>query len=160
MGTARAATPDSVNDMFRYQPGAANFSTHELKYDLYGVWASHSLESHHGGDALGVGFGVDYFFMRYLGVDGETYVDRFDWPNHVTFNLVGRYPIEKYNIAPYVFGGFGRQFHDIAQWTTDVGAGVDFRLNRSTGLFLDVRQNFPDVSDDFTMWRLGVRFGF
>ena len=152
---AQMSTPS-----FQYRPGAANFSGKEWTADVFGLWASRDRESLSGDNTAGFGLGGNYFYNTYLGFGAETYIDEFDYPNHLDGSVILRYPIQKWNLAPYVFGGFGRQFHDVSQWTSHVGAGVDFRFNDRTGLFSDVRAIFPDRSRDLALWRFGVRFRF
>lgn len=151
---ARAAT----TDLFTYAPGD-DFKDHELSMDIFGIYATRNRKNFHG-DTVGAGVGVNYFLTRNWGLGAETYMDDFDFPNHLDFNGFFRYPLPSLSLAPYVLGGFGRQFRDVSQWTTHIGIGVDFRLNTQTGIFLDVREVFPDTSRDLTLWRLGLRISF
>ena len=56
--------------------------------------------------------------------------------------------------------GFGRQFHDTAQWTYHIAGGFDYRLNQRTGVFTDIGATITETSHDFMLWRMGVRFRF
>lgn len=143
----------------RYEPSQNSFDSQEMQLDLFGLWASRDRDDF-SGDTLGLGAGFNYFFSRYVGIGAETYLDEVDIPNHLDFSVIGRYPIDQYSLAPYAFAGFGRQYHDVSQWTSHVGGGVEYRLNSNTGLFLDVRGIFADKSRDLSMWRFGVRLKF
>ena len=91
---------------------------------------------------------------------GDTRFESFDWPNHFNGSLIARYPVGQGSWAPYGFGGFGRQFHNTTQWTGHFGGGVDYRLNQSTGLFMDIRRTFTEKTQDATLLRFGVRMKF
>ena len=132
--------------------GGPYFQSGERQLDLYGT----STDKGH----LGIGVGANYFFNSWWGAGLETRVEKFDWPNQISANLFARYPVEKWRLAPYAYGGCGRQFHDTSQWLFHIGGGVDYRLNGTTGLFVDVRETFPETSKDYTLWRFGVRLRF
>jgi hypothetical protein len=146
-------------DRFGYQPGGVNFDDQECAVDLFGIIASRDRDRFRN-ETLGIGAGFTFFAARYFGGSVETYVDEFDIPNHVDFSAIVRYPIEEYSLAPYALAGFGRQFHEVSQWTSHLGGGVEFRLNRRTGLFADIRRIFPDDRPDLTLFRTGVRLKF
>jgi hypothetical protein len=132
--------------------GGTYFQPRERQVDVYGTTTDD-------GD-LGIGVGLNYFFTTWLGAGLETRVEEFDWPNQISASFFARYPVEKWRLAPYAYGGCGRQFHDGAQWLFHIGAGVDYRLTPVLGLFCDVRETFPETSSDFTLWRFGLRFRF
>jgi hypothetical protein len=159
-GLSQAVFAGAWDDRFEYSSDASKFAEEEFSVDFFGLWASRDRDDFDEDDTLGTGAGVNYFFVPYLGVSAETYVDEFDVPNHVDGSIVFRFPVDRYSFAPYAFAGGGRQFHDEPQWTAHVGGGVEFRLNPHTGLFTDVRGIFPDKSDDLTMVRFGVRLVF
>jgi hypothetical protein len=145
-----------------YDPAHAGYHDHEWSLDTAGVVSSSDRENFTTRNSIGIGVGVNYFIMRYFGVGADTYIDHFDWPNHLDFSAIGRYPITDTGIAPYVIGGFGRQFHDVPMWTGDIGLGVEYRWNAATGVFFDVRECFSSSSSvsDFSVWRLGLRIRF
>jgi hypothetical protein len=109
---------------------------------------------------LGVGVGANYFFTQFFGAGVETRVERFDWPNQINASLMARYPIDKVRLAPYVYGGGGRQYMDGAQWLAHIGGGVDYRIRRGVGLFTDVRETFAEKHGDYALWRFGLRLRF
>ena len=149
---------DSWNQRFAWENSESKFAAPETTMDLFGSLRVPENKDIFGGQP-GIGIGVNHFFTRYLGAGADTGVDKFDWPNHINASLIGRYPINQWSLAPYVFAGFGRQFHDVAQWTYHFGGGVDYRLNRKMGLFLDVCATAPDVTKNFVLWRVGIRWG-
>jgi len=157
---AASAIAGPMQNSFEYTEGGHKFEAKEFSLDLFGVGATRNRENFADDDTIGLGAGVNYYFTRYFGASAETYIDDWDLPNHIDFNALARYPIEKWSLAPYVLLGFGRQYHDDPQWTGQVGGGAEFRLNRGTGVFIDVRGVFPEDSPNLTMWRFGVRLKF
>jgi hypothetical protein len=149
----------TIGELFRAEPAGNKFGPRETTFDLFG---SYSVAEHRnfGDGVLGIGVGVNHFFNSYIGAGLDSGVDKFDWPNHINGSVIFRYPIEKWSLAPYVFTGFGRQFHDTSQWTYHIGGGFDYRLNPKTGLFTDIGATIPETSHDFMLWRIGVRFRF
>ena len=128
------------------------FQVHELSLDLYGTVRDNGH--------LGMGAGANYFFTRLLGAGIETRFEKVDWPNQIVVSLFARYPIEQWHLAPYAYGGGGRQFRDGSQWLGHIGGGVDYRFTRCVGVFGDVRETFAESSKDFTLWRFGLRLLF
>jgi hypothetical protein len=63
-------------------------------------------------------------------------------------------------VAPYAFGGAGRQFDPVIQWTWDAGGGIEWRFTPHAGIFLDARYVWCDDTEDYGLARLGVKFGF
>ena len=90
----------------------------------------------------------------------DSYFDAFEAPYLLNASGIFRYPVGGTSLSPYGFGGFGRQWEHAAQWQSHVGAGVEYRLNSRTGVFVDGRRVFPDRTRDLAVWRFGLRFGF
>jgi hypothetical protein len=157
---ATTAISGPMDNSFEYTEGGRKFDAKEFSLDLFGIGATRNRENFADDDTIGLGAGVNYYFTRYFGASAETYIDDWDLPNHLDFSALARYPIEEWSLAPYALLGFGRQFHDVSQWTAHIGGGAEFRLNRMTGVFVDVRGVFPDKSPDLTLWRFGVRLRF
>lgn len=153
------STSNAQMERFQYDSPGDKFGAEELKFDFFGTWGSEDRKRFDDG-RFGLGVGVNYFFTKHFGFGADTYLERVDWPTHLDFSFIGRVPLEELSLAPYGFAGVGRQWHHVSQWTAHIGAGVEFRMNRNTGIFLDGRQVFPDRSTDFTLWRVGVRLGF
>jgi hypothetical protein len=150
---------ESLRDRFQSEPNGNKFTSSETTFDLF---ASEKVQNNEGffEGNLGIGVGVNRFFTPNFGVGLDTRLEKLDWPNQLNVSLLGRYPIEKWGIAPYGMLGFGRQFLDNHQWMFHFGGGVDYRLNTRTGLFADVRWNMPEESRDFALWRFGLRLQF
>ncbi|HYG23034.1 MAG TPA: hypothetical protein VEH04_09645 [Verrucomicrobiae bacterium] len=155
------AQPNWVS-RFEYQASSDAFRAGETQLDMFGLYAT-SDRDNFSEDTWGLGIGGNYFVTDQLGFGLDTYVADVDWPKHIEASVIGRYPLyERYHLsmAPYGFVGIGRQFFDKGQWTGHIGGGVEYRLNHSTGVFLDLRGVFADQSKDFMVWRFGVRLVF
>jgi hypothetical protein len=145
--------------------------------------------------AWGGGVAVNYFFTRYLGLSAEgVWLNGKDSPldhrgsftehYHGAFrhfagsanddeqfqnangNLIFRYPIDAWAIAPYVFIGGGVDFARTNWALGDVGAGLEYRVvPNKVGIFTDGRWNYygdrdsHDVQNNF-LFRLGTRLVF
>jgi hypothetical protein len=111
---------------------------------------------------IGLGAGLDYFFLRYVGVEVEGYSES----THHTFvndygaNLVLRYPIGDSGFAPYVFGGGGHQNEPVNSGYGDAGGGLEYRFTNFIGVFADARWVLTERSGNYGMGRVGVRFAF
>ncbi len=152
-----ALAQSSWSDRLNYAPQAAVFGPREFSFDILGGYATRDK----GGaddDAFGIGAGVNYFIFDNIGVGIDTYADAFTAPYLLNFSGIYRYPIKDLGLAPYGFGGFGRQWEHNPRWTGHLGAGAEYRFNTKTGVFLDGRRVFG--GDDYALWRLGFRFAF
>jgi len=111
---------------------------------------------------LGLGTGISYFFCRYVGIEAYTYTEstHHHLIDNVGGDLIARLPIAETGLAPYVFGGGGRQFDPIYQWTLDAGGGLEWRFSPHVGVFVDARYVWADKTKDYGLGRLGLRFGF
>jgi len=146
-------------DRLRWEPSGAGYAPREFSFDFGGGYATRDK----GGadkDAYGIALGVNYFITENIGAGADTYFDAFTLPYLMNFSAIYRYPLWDTGLAPYAFGGFGRQWDHAAQWSGHIGAGVEFRLNVHTGVFLDGRRVFEDRTSDYALWRLGFRVGF
>jgi hypothetical protein len=155
----RNTAAETIVQRFQVEPAGNKFGPRETTFDLFSSYSVANNRNFTDGH-LGIGVGINHFFNSYIGAGLDTGVDKFDWPNHFNGSLLLRYPIEKWSLAPYVFTGFGRQFHETPQWTYHIGGGFEYRLNPKTGLFTDIAATIPDKSRDFMLWRVGVRFRF
>ena len=140
--------------------GVDKFPPHELSLDLFGTYATRDRfgnPEHRGGGGLG----LNYFFTRYVGLGADTYIEEWRAPYRVNGSVIFRYPFP-IGLAPYGFGGGGREFKYAPQWTFHGGAGLEFRFNRHTGIFGDVRRVFAyaDKGEDYTLARAGMRLNF
>ena len=170
--TANSAMADhtwswNTKERFAYDRDATDkFRANELTFDLFGnynkgqrKWNDVFDTSMRHGD-FGGGLGVNYFFTPILGIGGDAYWldDKGSFINNVSSSLIVRFPIDC--VAPYMFGGVGRNFDPVDEWAAHAGVGVEFRLNPFTGIFLDGRYVFADKSSDYSMLRTGLRFAF
>ena len=140
-------------------PAAGLFEAHELSGDLLGFYSSRDK----GGSstsAWGYGAGLNYFVTDKIGFGADTHADAFTVPYLLNGSAIFRYPLGANGLAPYGFGGVGRQWEHAAQWNFHLGVGLEYRFHQNTGLILDVREVFPDQTKDYTLVRCGFRFTF
>jgi len=138
------------------------FKDQEFQLDVFGSFTNGAREYNYD-DGFGGGIGVNYFFMRNLGVgvDGNVYDGgvRGVWTS--TASLIARFPIEgNVCFAPYVFGGGGVRSNGETVGTVHGGAGIEFRVTPRIGIFGDGRYTWAKDERDSITSRLGVRFAF
>jgi len=75
---------------------------------------------------LGAGLGLNYFFTRYLGINAEAYSENTSgtFIDNASANLTLRLPLGQSGLAPYLFGGGGRQFDRLEAWFGQAGGGA------------------------------------
>jgi opacity protein-like surface antigen len=134
------------------------YSSHEWNVDTYGFYAGKDKGGNK--DAWGIGLGGSYFFTRNIGAGADTYMDAFTVPYLLNANGIFRYPIGQSRLAPYGFGGFGRQWDHAAQLLGHVGVGLEYRFKPTMGAFFDAREVFPTETKDYAVLRFGFRFVF
>ena len=158
--TAQAVSAATYwDERFRYERSSDKFGPGEFRIDLLGSAATRNRS----GDSQltgGGGAGVNFFFTTVVGIGADTYIEDWKWPDHTDGSLILRWPIQPAGIAPYIFGGGGRQWRDIPQWTKHAGGGLELRINRYTGIFADGRYIWPDETRDYVLMRGGLRIGF
>jgi hypothetical protein len=148
---------------------ADKYTANELSLDFFGSYLAgerrvedlFKTNIRHG--FWGGGVGVNYFFCRNLGISADMNIpdDNFgNFINNVDGSLIARFPIVNSGLAPYVFGGGGRQTDPTWQWTGHAGVGLEYRFNPVTGIFADARYLWVDKTSDEIMFRAGVRFVF
>jgi hypothetical protein len=153
-----ARADDFWSGRLQYDQGVGAYPEREFSLDLLGSYATRNRHGH--SDAFGFGVGANYFWMRYFGVGLDTYADAFRAPYLLNGSVIARYPVKDTAFAPYGFAGFGRQWEYAPQWLGHIGLGVEYRLNARTGIFLDARRVFPDSTEDYALWRFGLRLAF
>ncbi|MBU3665870.1 MAG: hypothetical protein FGM15_08365 [Chthoniobacterales bacterium] len=187
------------------------FRDQEIQLDLFGLGDFYKGNSGNffipnttsrqlsGRPAWGGGLGVNYFFMKYVGLGieqsvfgrnsagtGSTDIGNYGYTRwQTTGNLILRYPICSWNLAPYLLVGGGAQYGNVpnsAGYTSGtlsgttgqryrmsgqgfghVGGGLEYRVTENIGLFSDLRYLFSNVSglaNNQMQWRYGVRFAF
>lgn len=145
------------------------YTSGELSFDAFGSYLSgeHKIENvfhntiRHG--VWGGGAGLNYFFTRNIGVGGDIEipdVNGGNFVNNIDGSLIARFPIANTGLAPYVFGGGGRQTNPIWEWTGHAGVGLEYRFSPITGIFTDARYVWVDKTPDEILFRAGVRFIF
>ncbi|HWC58124.1 MAG TPA: hypothetical protein VHC44_00415 [Verrucomicrobiae bacterium] len=148
--------------------GGDRYTANELSLDFFGSYISGERRAEdlfktnirHG--AWGGGVGVNYFFTREIGIGGDIEIpdDGGNFVNNVDGSLIARLPIGHTGLAPYVFGGGGRQTEPVWQWTGHAGVGIEYRFNPVTGIFTDARYMWVDKTADEILFRAGLRFVF
>jgi len=150
------------SERFRYDRESATlFNPNELSLDMFGTYADRD-KFNTAGDFWGGGLGLNYFLTRYIGIGADSYIEEWKLPYRVNGSLILRLPIDQLSMAPYLFGGGGREFKYLTQWTYHVGGGLEIRLNSHTGIFADGRRVFSDRDGvkDTALVRFGFRMGF
>jgi hypothetical protein len=146
-----------------YEVTPESFSANELTLDLFGAYIT---GPNHGEDSnserWGGGVGLNYFFLKGLGVGVEA--EGFD--NHgklvdtFSSSLIGRIAIKDSPLAPYGFIGAGRTTAPTWEWLYYAGGGLEVRLNPATGLFVDGRWNVVERYPNYGLIRAGLRLAF
>jgi len=144
------------------------YTANELSLDFFGSYLAgqRKIEDifktniRHG--VWGGGVGVNYFFTREIGIGGDIIIpdDGGNFVNNIDGSLIARFPICNTGLAPYVYGGGGRQTEPVWQWTGHAGVGVEYRFNPVTGIFVDGRYVWVDKTPDELLLRAGLRFVF
>lgn len=140
---------------------SCRFRSNELQLDLFGSGAFYKQ----GKPAWGGGVGVNYFFLKYVGLGVEqTLVGREDVAEWGTFgNLFLRYPICSWNVAPYAVAGLGALYGQTkAILAGTVGGGLEYRITDNIGIFADARWLYnANVSNSgAVVARTGIKFAF
>ena len=158
----------SSDQGLQYDQGDS-YRANELSLDAFGTaslgrytienWSA-SRARHNG--QLGAGLGLNYFFIRNLGIGADVYSENTTraFIDSAEANLILRFPLGQSGFAPYAFGGGGYQF-DMAQlWFGQFGAGMEYRFTPHVGLFIDARGVLPNETKYYGVARLGLRFAF
>ncbi|MGA3171634.1 MAG: outer membrane beta-barrel protein [Chthoniobacteraceae bacterium] len=156
------------------------FSDSEWQADVFGAYQVGNGPNHAGpikDHGWGGGVAVNYFFARYFGLSAEgswleghsnaaTGKSGGDQFQSAVGNLIFRYPIDSWCIAPYVFLGGGATMDGSAWAVGDVGVGLEYRIiPNKLGIFADGRWNYygdryeHDTQNNF-MVRVGTRLVF
>jgi hypothetical protein len=159
---AFAATPL----VSRAADDGSKYPANQLTLDMFG---SYIKDFHDFGDQFdhnwrhgqfGGGAGVNYFFSKYAGIGADSFTyDEGEFFKNVSGNVYLRLPIESIGIAPYIFGGGGRDFNPVAEWHEDAGVGLEYRFSRHVGIFSDIRYIWEGKTANASLVRVGVQFG-
>jgi len=135
------------------------FSAGEVNFDIIGMYIDPTGDTL--GDGVGGGIGLGYFFSENFGVNTKAYWwDGDDAVHSITASAVYRAPIEDTCLAPYLYGGIGGHFDSVNQVSGHLGAGLEYRLTESVGLFADYSHTWADTTDNWHGYTLGLRFIF
>ncbi|MGN6555351.1 MAG: hypothetical protein ACTHLW_16715 [Verrucomicrobiota bacterium] len=154
---------------FVYGPSVpAKFTANEFNVDVFGSFLGQEnkiedvFKTNIRKGKWGGGVGVNYFLTRELGIGADMNIpsNGGNFVDSVSGSLIARLPFESTGLAPYVFGGGGRQTDPEWQWTGHVGVGLEFRMNPITGIFTDARYVWADKTSDSVLLRAGLRFVF
>ena len=138
------------------------FKDQELQLDVFGTYTN--TQGGGNSDGFGGGLGVNYFFMRHLGVGIDTNLR--DGGNNTLFDatarLIARFPLELGSVclAPYLFAGGGVEAGGGTVGTGHVGGGLEWRATPSFGVFGEGRYTWAGGPNDAAQARLGIRFVF
>lgn len=139
------------------------FRANETSVDLFGSFSAANGNGLYR-DGFGGGLGVNHFFTKYLGLGLDGYWWDGDRTGEVISSLsasaIFRYPIDKINLAPYVFAGVGGHLASTEQVSGHGGIGLEYRFTRNVGVFADGRYVLTDETNDFGLTRVGVRYAF
>ncbi|MBL9169503.1 MAG: hypothetical protein JNN07_17310 [Verrucomicrobiales bacterium] len=146
------------------------YSANELSLDLGGSYTAGqrgvenlfetSIKGQRG--RWGGGVGLNYFFTQQVGVgvDANMADNGGNLVDAVAANLIVRFPLGNSGVAPYLFGGGGRTTDRQWDWMGQAGVGLEFRLNRTVGIYTDGRYQWPENVGDSLLLRTGLRINF
>jgi hypothetical protein len=145
------------------------FHAHEWQIDssTAGLVGFSKGESKQG---LGGNLGVNYFFSKYLGLGVDDSVGSGHNPGMSGFyglqaytslqaDLLFRYPICNWNLAPYAMVGGGATWGPTSQGDGNVGGGIEWRFMSNLGFFADCRWLFGNTGN-FALSQALPRVGF
>lgn len=139
------------------------FKDQELQLDIFGTWTEANAQNTNR-NGFGGGLGVNYFFIKYVGIglDGNVYDGGHHAVGDFTGRVIVRCPIEmgKCCIAPYAFGGGGLSFDDTTVGTWHAGGGLEWRATHQLGIFTEGRYTWGAEANQATQVRAGVRVVF
>ena len=115
-------------------------------------------------NGFGGGLGLSYFLTKYFGVgiddtltslngNGKTY-------DSAQGDIIARLPFESLHLAPYALVGGGATWGTKSQGDGNVGVGLDYRFNRTIGIFADSRYLYGNNGLNESLTRAGLRFAF
>jgi len=174
---AGTAVSDSKKVVVAPAPNPELFRANEWQVDAFVAGAA-GQQNDHTYNGVGGGLGLSYFVTKYFGIgidnslgslvrsgtepDGVHYAPS----GRATYytlqaDLIARYPIESWHLAPYVMVGGGSVWSAPASGGNgNVGAGLEYRINRTVGLFIDSRYIYGATGLSESLTRSGVRFAF
>ena len=163
-----AATSALAQQASSNRPGDL-YRANELSLDGYGTASlnKYSIENISGrrvrhNTRLGLGAGINYFFTKFVGIGADAYSENTSGAmvDSASGNLTLRLPLEGCGLAPYIYGGGGRQFDLNRVSFAQVGGGLEYRFTPQIGVFVDARWVLPEHTRYYGVARLGVRYAF
>jgi hypothetical protein len=152
-------------------PDDCRFRANEWQVDTSVVGAG-GIYNNKSGGGVGGNLGVNYFFTKFIGVGLDDSIGGF-WPTHngggqavdsLQADLLVRYPICAWNLAPYLMVGGGASWGTASQGDGNIGGGIEYRVTPNVGLFADCRWLYGGATNtgQFSMAlpRVGLRFAF
>ncbi len=135
----------------------------DMEWQIDGFYSAFIGSSNsHFNTGSGGGFGVNFFFAKYFGVgyEGQWYSNA-GTAQHLPIggNLFLRYPICKWNLAPYAMVGGGGTWDGYGTGYGNVGGGAEYRFTNNFGIFTDARY-FYGGTGNVTNIRAGIRIAF
>lgn len=152
-------------------PDDCRFRSGEWQLDASVVGAGGTYNSEVG-QGIGGNVGLNYFFSQYFGVGIDNSVGGYqkvstggtEAVDSLQADLIARYPICAWNLAPYAMIGGGANWGSATQGDGNVGAGLEYRVSHNVGLFADCRWlyggNESGAKLSMALPRVGVRFAF
>lgn len=139
------------------------FKDQELQVDLFGSYNDFQNASQYK-DGFGGGVGVNYFFLKNVGVgvDGNVVGGGVHGVWNTTGSLILRAPLELGSlcVAPYVLGGGGYQADGTSSGTLHAGGGLEFRvIKQKLGIFTEGRYTWAEDNNSAQV-RSGIRIVF
>jgi len=145
------------------------FRAGEFQVDVAAVGAAGKFNGKTFG-AFGGNLGLTYFITKYIGIGlddslGGQVGGKNSSVSGAIDNLQGqviaRLPIESWHLAPYAMVGGGATWANAgSQGNGNVGGGIEYRINRSIGLFADSRYIYGNRGLNESLNRAGLRFIF
>ena len=153
--------------LFAHDEGP-RYSAHELAIEGFGSFTAgeskidNIFRTNIRSGKWGGGVGLNYFFTRTFGIGTDINIGDNGGPaiDHVLGSAILRWPFEPSGWAPYIFGGGGRGIDPRWEWLAHGGAGVEYRFNPTTGIFVDGRYVWSQRSYDRLLLRAGLRMVF
>jgi len=144
------------------------YTSGELSLDMFGSYIAgqrgieHLFDTNIRHGVWGGGVGLNYFFTKEIGIGGDIEIpnDGGNFVNNIDGSLIARLPIGNSGLAPYLFGGGGRQTEPVWQWTGHLGVGLEYRFTPVAGIFADARYMWVDKTPDEILFRAGLRVVF
>ena len=146
------------------------FRAHEWQFDASTVGAA-GMYNGQSKQGLGGDWGVNYFFTKYLGVGiddsvgsmrnaGFSGFDGLQAGDSLQADLLLRYPICAWNLAPYVMVGGGGSWGPASQGDGNAGGGIEWRVLEHAGFFADCRWLYGTSGLSMALPRVGIRVNF